>query len=132
MIVGVGIDIVEIDRIRDGLRRFGNRFVERIAHPVELDKAPKAPTARPQYWASRFAAKEAFSKAFGTGIGAQVPWHGVGVAKAKNGQPSLEFSRELKANLKKRGVTRWHVSLSHTGQTAVAMVVLEGTGKGRD
>ena len=130
MILGVGVDLVELDRIRDGLKRFGLRFVERIAHPVELAGAPKAPTARTQYWAGRFAAKEAFSKALGTGIGAEVPWHGVGVAKAANGQPSLEFSRELKASLKRRGVTRWHVSLSHTGQTAVAMVVLEGKGRG--
>jgi holo-[acyl-carrier protein] synthase len=89
VIFGVGTDIVEIERIKQALERWGERFAGRILCPPELIrfKKHKLPVA---YLAKRFAAKEAFTKALGTGIRAPANWHGVWVVNLPSGKPVLE------------------------------------------
>ena len=124
MIFGVGTDIVEIERIERALARFGERFARRILCGPELKKfaAHRLPA---NYLAKRFAAKEAFTKALGTGIHAPANWHGVWVRNLPSGKPILEFSDSLKVFLKRKGVTQAHVSLSDEKGVAFATVILE-------
>ena len=124
MIFGVGTDVVEIGRIERSLERFGERFAERILCPPELDRflRHKQPAA---YLAKRFAAKEAFAKAFGTGIKAPANWHGVWVTNQPSGKPELQFSEPLLKALSSRGVLRAHLSLADERGVAVATVILE-------
>lgn len=124
MIYGVGTDIVEIARVARVLTRYGERFAERILCPPELVRfrAHRNPEA---YLAKRFAAKEAFTKALGTGIHAPANWHGVWVVNLRTGQPALEFTAALTALLRARGVGHAHVSLSDEREFASATVILE-------
>ena len=124
MIYGVGTDLIEIRRIEQALQRFGERFARRILCGPELERfrGHRQPAA---YLAKRFAAKEAFSKALGTGIHAPVNWHGVWVMNHKSGKPQLEFSDDLKRLLAKKGIRNAHVSLSDEREIACATVILE-------
>ncbi len=124
MIYGVGNDVVEIGRIEKALERFGERFARRILCEPELRRfsGHRKPAA---YLAKRFAAKEAFTKALGTGIRAPANWHGVWVRNLTSGKPVLEFSEPLKELLLKKGVTRSHLSLSDEKGVAFATVILE-------
>ena len=124
MIFGVGTDIVEIERIRKALERWGERFAERILCAPELSrfKKHKQPAA---YLAKRFAAKEAFTKALGTGIKAPANWHGVWVANLPSGKPVLEFTADLKAVLDRKQISQAHLSLADERGMAVATVILE-------
>lgn len=124
MIYGVGNDVVEIGRIEKALERFGDRFARRILCESELRRfsGHRKPAA---YLAKRFAAKEAFTKALGTGIKAPANWHGVWVANLPSGKPQLEFSKELQRLLSARNISRAHVSLSDERGVAMATVILE-------
>ena len=124
MIFGVGTDIVEIERVRKALERWGERFAERILCAPELGrfKKHKQPAA---YLAKRFAAKEAFTKALGTGIKAPANWHGVWVANLPSGKPVLEFTADLKAVLDRKQISQAHLSLADERGMAVATVILE-------
>jgi holo-[acyl-carrier protein] synthase len=124
MIYGVGNDIVEIGRIERALERFGERFARRVLCEPELKRfrAHRKPAA---YLAKRFAAKEAFTKALGTGIRAPANWHGVWVKNLPSGKPVLEYSAALQSLLEKRGVTSAHLSLSDEKDMAFATVILE-------
>jgi holo-[acyl-carrier protein] synthase len=124
MIFGVGTDIVEIERIKQALERWGERFAERILCPPELIrfKKHKLPVA---YLAKRFAAKEAFTKALGTGIRAPANWHGVWVVNLPSGKPVLEYTPELKAVLDKKQISQAHLTLTDERGLAVATVILE-------
>lgn len=124
MIYGIGTDIIEIARIEAALARFGERFARRILCEPELRRfaAHRKPAA---YLAKRFAAKEAFTKALGTGIHAPANWHGVWVTNLRSGKPTLEFTAALKAMLDERGVGRAHVSLTDERELASATVILE-------
>jgi holo-[acyl-carrier protein] synthase len=124
MIYGIGTDIVEIARVGKVLARYGERFAERILCEPELTRfrAHRQPVA---YLAKRFAAKEAFTKALGTGIHAPANWHGVWVVNLRSGQPKLEFTPALAALLAQRGVGRCHLSLSDERAFASATVILE-------
>ena len=124
MIYGIGTDIVEIARVERALARYGERFALRIRCEPELlrFRAHRKPIA---YLAKRFAAKEAFTKALGTGIRAPANWHGVWVVNLRSGQPALEFSAALALLLEQRGVSRSHVTLSDERDFASATVILE-------
>jgi holo-[acyl-carrier protein] synthase len=124
VIYGVGTDVVEIGRIEKALKRFGERFAQRILCEPEL-KRYSGHRLPANYLAKRFAAKEAFTKALGTGIRAPANWHGVWVKNLQSGQPVLDFSAELKILLEQKGVTRSHVSLSDEKGVAFATVILE-------
>ncbi|MFY9317265.1 MAG: holo-ACP synthase [Burkholderiales bacterium] len=124
MIYGVGTDLIEVKRIERVLRRFGDRFAQRILCEPELKRfrAHKQPV---HYLAKRFAAKEAFTKALGTGIHAPANWHGVWVINLKSGKPQLEFSDELQKLLKQKQIRSSHLSLTDEREIASATVILE-------
>jgi holo-[acyl-carrier protein] synthase len=124
MIYGVGTDVVEIERIRNALGRFGERFARRILCPPELQRFAKH-RLKANYLAKRFAAKEAFTKALGTGIHAPANWHGVWVVNLPSGKPVLEFSGPLAQLLRQRGIHQSHLSLSDERGVAFATVILE-------
>ena len=126
MILGIGTDLCEIGRIERALARFGERFAERILVASELEHFRRR-RKQAAYLAKRFAAKEAFSKALGTGIRFPVNWHGVWVENERSGKPSFKFSVPLAAFLKRRGVESVHVSLTDEIGMACAFVVVEGT-----
>ena len=125
MILGIGTDLCEIGRIERALERFGERFAARILVESELQRFRRQRKGA-AYLAKRFAAKEAFSKALGTGIHFPVNWHNVWVENASSGKPSLKFSRPLAAFLKRRGISGVHLSLSDEIGMASAFVVVEG------
>ena len=124
MIFGVGTDVVEIGRIEKALERYGEKFARRVLCEPELKRflGHRLPAS---YLAKRFAAKEAFAKALGTGIRSPANWHGVWVVNLPSGKPVLQFSEPLKKLLERKGVTETHVSLSDEKGIAFATVVLE-------
>jgi len=127
VIYGVGTDLIEIPRVERALVRFGARFAERILCEPELRRFRGH--ARPAaYLAKRFAAKEAFTKALGTGIRAPANWHGVWVSNLRSGKPQLEYSAALAALLERRGVRRSHLTLTDERGMASATVILECDG----
>ena len=120
---GIGIDVVETGRIRQSLEKFGPRFVERIFLPGEVAycQAMKQPEL---HFAARFAAKEALSKAFGTGIGGAVGWKDLEIVRERGGAPWVRLhggAAELAARI---GLTEVRVSLSHTAHYAAANAVI--------
>jgi holo-[acyl-carrier protein] synthase len=124
MIYGIGTDIVSIKRIEDALFRFGDRFLHRILNETEV--AEYAQSAQPaRFLAKRFAAKEAFSKAFGTGIGGEIGWHDVAVGHDTCGKPIINSSAQLVARLAKSEIKNSHISISDESEHAIAFVVLE-------
>ncbi|GAB6877534.1 holo-ACP synthase [Thermaerobacter litoralis] len=130
MIVGAGIDLVQVERIEAILRRRGWRWAERVFSPEELAAAGSGPH-RARRLAARWAAKEAFAKALGTGLRG-FGWRDIRVRQDGAGRPWLEVSGRAAAMAEAAGVRRIHLSLSHDGQWAVAQVILEGeSGEGR-
>ena len=126
MIVGVCIDIVEIARVEDQVRRHGERFVNRLFAPEEIAYC-KGKAHRAQHYAVRFAAKEAAFKALGTGWQDGLSWQEVVLMNDGAGQPFLALRGRAKELADQRGVRRAHVSLSHSDLWAAAVVVLEGS-----
>jgi holo-[acyl-carrier protein] synthase len=124
MIVGVGIDIVDVGRIDRLLRKYGDQFAGRVLATVE--RPAFAASSRPVWFlANRFAAKEAFSKALGTGLRYPVTLHAISVTSDSIGKPALGFHGPLPDYLASRGVVRHHLSLSHEKGMACAVVILE-------
>jgi holo-[acyl-carrier protein] synthase len=124
MILGIGTDIVNIKRIEDALFRYGDRFLHRILSEEEVGEY--AASAQPvRFLAKRFAAKEAFSKAYGTGIGAEVNWHDVRIGHDVHGKPTIGTSAVLRERLAARDAGEAHVSLSDESEHAIAFVVIE-------
>jgi len=125
VIVGIGTDLCEIGRVQRALDRHGERFAMKILVEAEMDRfrSHRKPAA---YLAKRFAAKEAFSKAMGTGIRFPVNWHNVSVDNGRSGKPMLRFSDPLAALLQSRGIAAAHLSLTDEVGMACAFVVLEG------
>jgi holo-[acyl-carrier protein] synthase len=124
MIYGIGTDIVEVSRIEDSLARFGETFAQRILTEREwLDFKQSQIKAR--FLAKRFAAKEAFAKALGTGLRAPASFQNIGVAHDDLGKPVLDLAPELQAHLEQRGIRASNLSISDEKALAVAFVVLE-------
>ena len=124
MIVGIGIDIVDISRIDRLFREYGDQFAGRVLADAER---PAFAASSRQVWflANRFAAKEAFSKALGTGLRYPVTLHAISVNNDSAGKPVFGFHGPLPDYLARRGVTRHHLGLSHEKGMACAVVVLE-------
>ncbi len=123
MIVGIGLDLVKIDRIRAIAERWQARFLDRLYTKAERRYC----LARPSPYASfagRFAAKEAVFKALGTGWSDGVSWHDIQVLNDRTGQPRATVSGRVKTLMKRAGITDIHISLSHDTDYAVAQVVL--------
>ena len=125
MILGTGIDIIEVARIRASFEKFGDRFLQRILRPEEIAYCLSHKQPAP-FLAARFAAKEAVAKAFGTGIGSQLGWQDMEVRKKESGEPFVVLHAGGLALLAARGGARVHLSLSHTEHYAAAMAILEG------
>lgn len=120
-IIRSGIDIIEIDRLENSIKRHGERFLKRIFTAQELADCG----GNVESLSARFAAKEAASKALGCGIG-QVSWHEIEVQRNSDHQPELVLHGAAQALAKKLKLTIWSVSLSHTHQNAIAMVIASG------
>ncbi len=125
MILGLGTDMVEVARIQASHAQFGEAFLTRILRPAEIAYCLAHKTPAP-HLAVRFAAKEAIAKAFGTGIGAELHWHDLEIAREANGRPYVILHGGGLALLAARGARQVHLSLSHTQQYATATAILEG------
>jgi len=125
MILGVGIDIIEVKRIAASYEKFGERFVNRILLPDEIAYCLSNKSPAP-FLAARFAAKEAISKAFGTGIGAQLGWQDMEIRRKDSGEPFVVLHGKGEKLFKARKAKRLLVSLSHTQNYAAVTAVLEG------
>ena len=124
MIFGIGTDIVEVSRIEDSLARFGDAFAERILTAAEYDEYLASKT-RARFLAKRFAAKEAFAKALGTGIRGPAAFENIGVSHDALGKPILVLAQELQSLLDAKGIVHKHLSISDEKALAAAFVVLE-------
>lgn len=125
MILGLGIDLVEIDRVRGLLERRGEHAYAKLFTPAERRRC-SASRHPPESFAARFAAKEAFYKAMGTGVGSGGAWTDVEVVSAPSGAPTLRLSGRAAEMAELRGVRHIHLSLTHAERVAGAVVVLEG------
>jgi holo-[acyl-carrier protein] synthase len=123
MVVGTGIDIVEVPRIAKSIERFGERFLHRIYTPSEI-RYCDSKANRIERYAARFAAKEAGMKALGTGMRG-VSWQGFEVGREPTGRPTMLFHGRAAEVAKRLGVRRAHLSVSHTEEHAVAYVLIE-------
>lgn len=124
MILGLGIDLIEVARVRDSLARFGERLGRRILRPDEFDYCFAHRDPAP-FVAARFAAKEAVSKAFGTGIGALVGWQDIEVRRLESGRPEVVLHDAAETLRVQRDCRVIHLSLTHTVNYASAVAVLE-------
>lgn len=128
MIYGIGTDVCDIRRIRETLERRGERFAEKVLGPHELavfrERRARAEARGVAYLATRFSAKEAFSKAIGLGLRMPMTWRACEVVKAPSGKPEIRLHGELADWFAARGL-RAHVSVSDEVDTAVAFVVVE-------
>lgn len=120
-VVGLGTDLVDVDRFRRACARRGDRFVERLFSEAERDYARMHRDPVPRL-AARFAAKEAVMKALGVGLG-DLAFRDVEVVRASNGAPGLALTGRAAALADARDVQRWQLSLSHTGTTAIAVAL---------
>ncbi|RME01795.1 MAG: holo-[acyl-carrier-protein] synthase [Calditrichaeota bacterium] len=119
-IQGIGVDIVEVDRIEEMIGQWRERFLRRIFTPEEIAICSRK--ARPAVsYAARFAAKEAFSKAMGTGLGGELSWQDFSVGNLASGQPVAVLSPRLEKKLRPGQVL---LSLSHSEKYAIAMVII--------
>ena len=124
-VIGIGVDLVECARIQHSLDRFGDRFLKRVftEGEIEYSMSMKFPA---RHLAARFAAKEAVSKAFGTGIGKSMGWRDIDVHKKPSGEPFLVLAGNARKMANEREIRRALITLSHSENYAVAMIVLEG------
>ena len=124
MIYGVGTDIVSIDRIKDIISKNRDGFIKRVLTDHEQALFANKSDS-PAFCAKRFAAKEAFSKALGTGIGKEVSFQDLTVRNNENGKPHFIPSEKLRLYLLAKGIKKAHLSISDESQNAIAFVVLE-------
>ena len=124
MIVSIGIDIIEVKRIREVLLRTP-RFAERVFTRAEREYCDLRGAVSAQHYAARFAAKEAALKALQTGWRGGISWQDVEVSARESGAPYLIFTGQVLEVFEKFGATATHLSMSHTTQHAIAQVVLE-------
>lgn len=122
-VLGIGVDIVETGRIERSIERFGERFLKRVFTEGEREYCGAMPVPA-RHYAARFAAKEAVSKAFGTGIGKQVGWRDMEVKRKESGEPYLVLHGGAEELAGKLRVVQALISLSHTDQYAVANAIL--------
>lgn len=124
MIFGIGIDLVEIDRLKKSVVKFGDRFLNRLFTENEI-KYCQSKSNSYQHFAVRFAAKEAFLKAIGTGLRDGITWHQIEIINDKQGKPSILTHDKCHEILEKLDVRNPKLSLSHIRQHGIAVVILE-------
>ena len=124
MIVAIGIDIIEVARVREVLQRTP-RFRERVFTATERAYCDSRGAVAAQHYAARFAAKEAALKALQTGWRGGISWHDIEITSLDSGAPVLIFNGEVKRLMESSGATAAHLSMSHTSEHAIAQVILE-------
>ena len=124
MIVGTGVDIAEVGRIRESVERFGERFLRRVFTEGEIQYCERKAN-RFESYAARFAAKEAAMKALGTGWNHGIRWRDVEVVRPKGQRPTLQFHGLAAELAKKMGAKNIALSITHTSEQALANVILE-------
>ncbi len=124
MIVGTGVDIAEVPRIKAAVERFGQRFLSRVFTPEEARYCLSRPNAAERL-AARFAAKEAAMKAIGTGLRHGITWQDVEVVRQPGGRPTLRLTGKAAEFAARLGCRNAHLSLTHTADQAMAFVILE-------
>ena len=122
MIVGIGTDIIEVERIKNICEQYGKRFLDRIYTKIEQEYCESFNDTKYLHYAARFAVKESFSKAIGTGITRGFKFKEIGIVNEKNGKPLVTLDGKLKQKWEKYNI---HVSLSHTEENAVAFLIIE-------
>jgi|SRR5882724_4951805 len=123
-IVGTGVDICEVERVRAAIERFGQRFLKRVFTAAEREYC-ESKRNRIERYAARFAAKEAAMKAIGTGLRRGVTWQDFEVGREAGGRPTILFSGKGAEFAAKLGVKRAAISITHTKEQAMAQVILE-------
>ena len=123
MIYGIGVDLIEIDRIKQAIERNGQRFVDRVYTKAEQEYCAQRPSFA--CYAARFTAKEAFLKALGTGLRKGMRWQDIEVYTDELGKPYVQLHGYLKERAKQEKFERVHLSLSHSSAYAIAQVVIE-------
>lgn len=124
MIFGIGTDIVEVSRIETSIAQFGNDFAKRILAESEFESYQQS-HIKARFLAKRFAAKEAFSKALGTGLRAPATFQNIAVSHDELGKPILVLALELQVFMQSKNISQTHISISDEKNLAVAFVVLE-------
>jgi holo-[acyl-carrier protein] synthase len=124
MILGTGVDIAEVARVRETIERFGERFLKRIYTEGEVRYCERR-ARRFESYAARFAAKEAGMKALGTGWSRGVRWRDIEVVRPKGQRPTIQFHGEAAAVAARLGTKNVALSLTHTSEEALAHVILE-------
>jgi len=122
MIIGIGTDIIEVKRIQEISEKYGQRFINRIYTKEEQQYCESFNDTKYLHYAARFAIKESFSKAIGTGITRGFKFREIGIVNEKSGQPRVVLSGKL---LKQWGDYKIHVSLSHTEENAISFLIIE-------
>lgn len=123
LLIGLGADLIEVERVRGVLERQGERFLHRVF--TDEERAYCSQMAHPhKHYAARFAAKEAVSKCFSTGIGAELGWRSVSIYHGERHQPLVRLDAMGAALLQRVGATHVHVTLSHTETMAMAVAAL--------
>ena len=125
MILGIGSDLIEIERVRRSLDRVGDRILQRVYTPGEVEYCRRKMHNAAESFAARFAAKEAAAKALGTGIAQGVAWTEIEVRRAPGQRPTLHFTGRAADRADGMGVRQAHLTLSHSREVALAMVALE-------
>ena len=126
MIIGIGIDTVSIARMEKLIRARGERFLRKIFSESEIGEGMKRMKNAP-FFAARFAAREAFVKALGTGFARDISFRDIAVGKGDRGRPVFSLSTRTEMMLKARGIERCHMSITHDGDCAQAIVILESS-----
>ena len=124
MIKSIGIDIIEISRIEESIRRFDSAFINRIYTPAEQQECASRSDKR-FYYAGRWAAKEAISKALGCGIGKDCSWLDIEILNSPSGSPAAALSGSAATKFSAPGNSKIHISISHERANAVAMAIIE-------
>ncbi len=124
MIVGTGVDLAEVPRIKASIERYGARFIDRIYTPLEIAYVERKANRFERY-AARFAAKEAGMKALGTGWRRGVRWQDFEVVNLPSGRPTLQLHGAAQTIAAAIGVTAVSLSLTHTSETGMAFVIFE-------
>src|ERR1700744_981837 len=125
MLIGTGVDLIEVERIGRSIERYGERFLHRVYTDHEIAYCSRKRSGAESF-AARFAAKEAGAKALGTGISRGVTWKEFAVEREPGGRPTLKLEGRAAVLAKQLGVTAVSLSLTHTAQLAMAFVVMEG------
>ncbi len=123
-VFGVGIDLVQVDRLRKALERWDDRFKQRVFTELEIRACAERKEAV-NCFAVRFAAKEAFAKALGTGMRFPVLWLDIETRSNPAGKPEIFLSPRAREYCRERGINSWHLSLTDDGQYGAAVVVIE-------